>query len=317
MLRTIIPCGLAIAPTGTANKAYDRIFPKRCIKIKPTKEDLRIVLEKQKNATNIYNKANDVDTLKKLCNRLNDLDCINASRRINLGVKKIIEDITNSQEMNWADKKEQIKAVEEKMQSMLRKIYKTTITKYKNELCNKHYLSNDEKYAIKYMNFNPNFLLLMDDCASQIEQWAKDDAINQIFFEGRHYYITTIITMQDDKKLNTGIRKNTFNNIFTEANCAIGFFENKANSFTKQIKKDGDKIANYIFAPNANGTKNYKKLVYNRQDTSYPFRYVIVDDLDNFQMFSSALWELCDRVPTDEDASVVNETSIFYNSFKV
>lgn len=317
MLRLIIASGVVIAPTGAANKAYDGIIPKRCIKNKPTSEDLRIILEKQKNATAIYNRANNLDTLRKLCNRINDLECVNDARRINLGTQKIINDITNSQDLNWAERKEQIKTIEEKRESMLRRVYKRTISKYQSEVVQKHVLSNDEKLAIKYMNFNPNFLLVLDDCASQIAKWAKDDAINQIFFEGRHYYITTIITMQDDKKLDPEIRKNTFNNIFTEANCAIGFFENKANAFTRQIKKDGDKIANFLFAPNANGAENYKKLVYNRRDSMYPFRYLIADEMDGFRMFSPALWEMCDKVPTDEEASVINESSLFYRSFQV
>lgn len=316
-LKDIIPCGIVITPTGSANNSFADIVPRRCIKINPAVSDLRIILEKQKNATIIYNKVNCLATLKKICDRVNDLTCISTCRRIHLGTTRIIENINANDTLNFAQKREQVKNIEERLTSMLRRLYKKTIQQHRELIVCTHTLDVDERYAIKYINFNPHFLLLMDDCASQIDKWAKDDAINQIFFEGRHYFITTIITMQDDKKLNTGIRKNTFTNVFTEANCSIGFFQNKANGFTTQIKKDGDRISNHLFAPNANGTNNYKKLIYARRDNQYPFRYIIADDMGDFRIFSPSLWKLCEEIPDDEDAGLIKESSAFYTSFKV
>ena len=91
-----------------------------------------------------------------------------------------------------------------------------TIKKYVHLLKNFD-LTYEEKFCVKFLYFNPSLLLILDDCASQVDKWGKDNTINKLFFEGRWMWITSIYTMQDDKKLATGIRKKASGS--TSRNC--------------------------------------------------------------------------------------------------
>ena len=53
-------------------------------------------------------------------------------------------------------------------------------------------------------DFNPNIMLILDDCASQFKKWYKKSSIiKQIFYEGRWRFFTTVITAQDDKEIDS------------------------------------------------------------------------------------------------------------------
>lgn len=43
---------------------------------------------------------------------------------------------------------------------------------------------------------DPRAFLIMDDCLSSKGEWAKDEKIAEIFFNGRHYQLIFILTMQ-------------------------------------------------------------------------------------------------------------------------
>ena len=43
---------------------------------------------------------------------------------------------------------------------------------------------------------DPRTFLVMDDCMSSAKDWSKDQCISEIMFQGRHYQLTYILTMQ-------------------------------------------------------------------------------------------------------------------------
>lgn len=314
-----IPNILVINPTNSGNGDFEGRVPDELIitDINLAAQKLRDVLQKQKVGKAIFNKANDIKILSKVCDRINDLNTTNIVAKITKKFHAIIGELESSS-LNYAERTEQIKAIKDKMNEKLRQIYKKTIEAYRQQLSSMK-LTMDERYAVKFMNYNNNFLLIMNDCAYAIEKWGKDESLSEIFFNGRHWDFTSFYTMQDDKKMTTDIRKNTFISIFTDANSAIGFFRNTANSFNTQVKKNADLIANYLFQPNPNGVANFKKFAYCRMDYVNPFRYVLVDECPPRKLGSTALWEFCRRIPKDDDATtnVIKEDSKFFKSFSV
>jgi hypothetical protein len=220
---------------------------------------------------------------------------------------------------DFGKKKEEEDAIVMKRDSRLKQIYKTIIKKNIDRL-NASLLTEEEKYCIKFINFNPHMMIVLDDCAAYVSKWGKNETINRLFFESRHIYVTSFYTMQDDKKLETGIRKNTYLNVFTDANCAISFFINVANSFSKDEKKTANLIANSIFQPNEYGIPNYKKMIYCRKDTTNKFRYILVDKqyvMGTFRMGSQYLWDLCERIPEDDHKTTLSKDNQFYAAFKI
>lgn len=70
-------------------------------------------------------------------------------------------------------------------------------------------------------------LLLMDDCLSSKTTWMKDPPIPRLFFDGRHYDITFILTMQFPLGITTELRGN-FDYIFL---LADDFYSNQRRLF--------------------------------------------------------------------------------------
>lgn len=74
--------------------------------------------------------------------------------------------------------------------------------KFKSETINKLLCRQDEiieKTKKKYKEgkrCDPRAFLLMDDCLSSKGKWAKDETILKLLFDGRHYQIMYILTMQ-------------------------------------------------------------------------------------------------------------------------
>lgn len=63
-------------------------------------------------------------------------------------------------------------------------------------------------YAKKGIKIDIRILLLMDDCLSDSKGWAKDEALREILFNGRHYGITYILTMQAPLEIAPSLRDN-------------------------------------------------------------------------------------------------------------
>jgi hypothetical protein len=55
---------------------------------------------------------------------------------------------------------------------------------------------------------DPYTFLLFDDCLSDAKGWGKDEHIKEIFFNGRHYKILFILTMQSPMQIGPALRTN-------------------------------------------------------------------------------------------------------------
>jgi hypothetical protein len=81
---------------------------------------------------------------------------------------------------------------------------------------------------------DPSMMLVMDDCLANAKEWAKDSQVNEIMMNGRHYFITYILTMQTPLGLKPDLRLN-FDYIFLlKEDSAINIkklYENYASMF--------------------------------------------------------------------------------------
>ena len=312
-----IPNVLVICPTNSANKAWDGYIPQRCIIEKPTTKLLEFILGRQKDATEVYNQANDIKSLNLLFNRVREVRALSIVKRILRATKLALQKINHMRLTPIQHEKEEKKIKKEK-ETRLRRIFKLTIKKHRKSLQSQsHLLSEPEKYSLRYLDFNPSLLLILDDCASEISRWKKNKSVSELFFLARHYWITSWYSLQDDKCLPTEIRKNTFVNIFTDPNCAIAFFSNPSNHFNTELKKKAKAIAAYLYRNRADGKKNFKKMIYNREDIFHKFRWIIAKEYPVFKMGCSSLWNLCDKMPKDPKCGVISKSSLFHSSFTI
>lgn len=83
------------------------------------------------------------------------------------------------------------------------------------------------KYYTKGKKCDPRIFLVMDDCLSSKGSWMKDETIAEIFYNGRHYGIMYILTMQFPLGIKPEFRSN-FDYIFL---LAEDFISNQKRLF--------------------------------------------------------------------------------------
>lgn len=298
ILKPYIPNVIVICPTADSNNDYADIIPDRCIFRTITVEKIREVWQRQQEASKLWSKANNLKTMVAVLLAGNDRKHIDKYNRLQNFVKTKFAELERSK-MPASKIKELKKNTTKKMEEVTRRICKSA---FRNG-CFKSRLNDEEaQIVVKYVNFNPSLLLILDDCQAEIGKWGKDETINLLFFQGRHEWVTSIYMMQGDSGKNglpPEIRLNAFNNFFTDRTTATRFFKNTSNSFTHEDIRDAEKVINTIFKQEA-GVDNYKKMYYSRLDPVAKFRYVIADEPDDMKFGSQYLWELCKKIPTEK-----------------
>ena len=142
--------------------------------------------------------------------------------------------------------------------------------------------------VVKYLDLNPRAMLVMDDCASHIPALLREDKSNsltELFFNGRHYNITTAITTQDIKYVAPQIRKNAMLSFCTTKKTANDCFTNESNSFTRDVRRKAQNLIDHLF-----DMGNYEKLVYSElYDKFYYFR---AEEHPDLKVGADYLWKL-------------------------
>lgn len=301
LCRDFVPTVFVIAPTNSSNNAYTNKIPSQFIRKELDVEWLDKLLKRQKNSSGAYINANKIDILKRLFNKVSD----DTSEAIETSIiKKAHSSIIYIEEssMEFIQKKKQKSQILVDRDNMLKKLYKTSIRYNKVSLEQRKDLCKSERAALSFLDFNPNIMLILDDCASTFKKmYKKSSAIKEIFYEGRHYFFTTIISSQDDKEIDSELRKNTTMSIFTTAQSATSNFERASNGYPKHEKLRAKACIESVFKQDENDLKHFQKLVY-IQNESDPFRYTIADVRDEFRMCSKPLWDYSDRIKDKKDA---------------
>lgn len=312
LLKDQVPNIFVFAPTAEENNAFDNIVPKSLVFQELSIEKLSQIYKRQQAATKIFNTANNIKDLKYLFEIVAKQDEKTLVEKIYLNSELTIRKINNNKKLDFASKKSKIADVNEIRAENIKKIYKSVIRKNKERFEN---IKDKYKYIVKYLDFNPNCVVVLDDCGAELKKFQNNETVKKIIFQGRHSHINIIMTLQDDLNLNSAIKKNAFVNIFTTSQCASAYFERASNSYSKKTKEKASKIINYIFSESENGIKNYKKLVYLRGHMD-PFRCTIADVYENWQFGSPHLWKLCKKLEKN-DSNCDFENDPLLSKFKI
>lgn len=310
-LKDYIPNVCVICPTNNLNKSYDGIIPNQLIYNDVTEDLIKRIFNRQKIAVKMYNMTNDIERLKIIYSKLTRQSNSKLASIMHIYLK-IKDTLSKNDSMHISEKKFKLQELEEEHNKTLLAFYKKSILKNKSIIDKHNNLDENEIRIINYININPNLLLILDDAAVSANVWSKYQEVKELFFNGRHHKITFMISFQDDKLLESSLRKNAFINIFTTEITCNSFFERTANNFTKAVKTKMAQISKTVFNDDKLKNKNYKKLVYikDRNPTTY---YTIANYYDNFNFGSSHLYEFCNVVkkPNDNEAEDYEFSSFF------
>lgn len=316
LLKNDIPQIIVINPTNKLNNSYTNIVPRPLIYDEINEDLFKIIYDKQAMSRQVYDRAQKIEPLYELFKK-----CASPTEKEHyIKMSNIYRDTRENIEnkvKHIIDKKSQQKQLKTAHQDSIRIFLKQTIHKNKRILessSHRNSITPEELQLIKYLYYNPNLLLLFDDCAASFKNWGRNPSVNELFFNGRHFYVTTLMSFQSDTILPPDLRSNTFISIFTTKQCALSFFENKKNGISKTDIKLFNKYIDTIFNKNEDGN-NFQKLCYFKNDSDNMIQYIIADVFDTFRFGSPSLWEYCDQI--QKNTIDIDTNNPFYESFNM
>lgn len=301
-LRDVIPVGIVCCPTNATNGDYDRIIPPECIYDDLSANLMKRIFTRQSNILAMYDMVRDIDNLHSLYRMVADDQSSEKIRRLDLLLSKSIAQVkstfdTDEVESTVNDLKERHK---KKVVRIMRSCIKDNLT-----FINNQNLDGMQKVIVTNLEINPNILLLIDDCAASIKEWRDLTETKQLFYQGRHYKVTTVLTVQHEAILPPLLRTNAHISIFTTQEIVNTFLKRDSSGMSPERRRQMIKIASTIFAPREDGRPNYKKLVFFSAliNTENKIQYIISDNKKK-KFGSSAYWEICDQVKRESTHAV-------------
>jgi energy-coupling factor transporter ATP-binding protein EcfA2 len=296
---------IVISPSDRSNRTYSSgIVPLPCIHYKITEKLLNDIWERQEALGAVYSRANEIAVLKRLFDRLN-LEHVN---KIISDVQKRQKEYENEIRNQFLDESTCIAKTEE-MEKDFKKLTALIYKRYINEnsaRLMRMQLTEAEAFSLKYLNLNPRMILIFDDCSAQLKAFKSHRVIQDLFYQGRHTFITPIIACHSDKNLDSELRKNAFVNIFTQEKSAHAYFHRGTNDFDKEDKKEADKCCKIAFSH----TAKFQKLVWIRLENRF---YKFTAKLHpKFQFGSPIINEFCKMIQND-GVSISSENRFLQN----
>jgi hypothetical protein len=293
LLKDKIPMINIFSPTESENKTYSGTVPNEVIFPVVELEKLEAIYRRQKGATKVYNMVNNKARLRQLFMKVSTVSLRETEMKVTQNADDIIYRKQNDMSLDVIQKKNDTVQIKKSLSEYLVTLYKHVIRSNRRRL-RKLNLTDPEMYVLRYLDFNPEVLIIFDDCASQFSlKMQKSKIIQDMFFLGRHLHMTSLFLLHDDKQLESSLRKNSFVNIFTTAQCAHAYFDRGSNNFSKDEKKRASTVISHVLNPQTK--KEFKKLVYVR-DSDVSLRYTIAGIYDDFRFGSSALWTMCEKL---------------------
>jgi hypothetical protein len=304
---------LVIAPTNTQNDSYTGLVPDQFIhtdiylpppvaitkKNSKDKEEgacrfMSLIIERQKALVSEYRRSNNISILKRIYKHVHgdpigeELAKVNSKRSaMHANLEKQVPP-SKIQSMS--------KSIDEQCDKIYLELYKKAIRANMRHLIGQSHISKEDKQTINFIDVNPHLLLILDDCAATMKFLFKSDVFSEIFYQGRHNYITLILICQDDVDLPTSLRKNAYISIFTSSVIANTYFTRMNDKTTSKTAIDA---IDTIFR--ASGDDKYRRMAYIREPSPgcSQFSFKTFPVRDSFRFGSDALYELCDKVKDD------------------
>lgn len=295
-LRDVVPMGIVCCPTSVANGDYDNVIPPECVYDDLTAELMKKIFTRQSNVITMYNMVRDIDLLRPMFQIVADDSYQNKIARLDALIRESTSKVRSTYDVDEVDSI--IKDLQNRYQKKVVKIMRTCI-KENIVALSKHDLTEMQITILQNFEINPNLLLIIDDCAASIKEWQHLEDTKKLFFQGRHFKITTILTMQNESVIPVPLRTNAHIHIFTMKKVVMTYFKKDTSGASPDERKRYEKIASIIFERGEDSRPNYRKFVIfgNIIATEDKVQYLIADPKRK-RFGSTAAWEMCNRVRT-------------------
>ena len=312
-LKSEIDQVIVIAPTNTQNDSYTGLVPDQFIHTEiylpppviPNKKSAKdkeegacrfmsLIIERQKALVSEYRRANNVSILKKIYRHIPNNPIGAELAKVDSKRETMLANV--EKRMPPSKLQATIKSIDDQCDTIYMKLYKNAIRTNMKHLISSTHVSKEDKQTINFIDVNPHLLLILDDCAATMGFLFKSDVFSEIFYQGRHNFITLILICQDDVDLPSSLRKNAYISIFTSSVIANTYFTRMNDKTTSKTAIDA---TDAIFK--SSGDERFRKMAYVREPgpNSSQFLYKSFPIHEEFRFGSDALYELCDKVKDD------------------
>ncbi len=299
---------IVICPSDPVNETYSKngLVKKPLIHYKLTAKLVETIWARQEMKAAVYARANNMAVLESLFMKLNMPEVQKILNKAKM-IKKATIDQIQEQYLDKAKVEKEKEIIDEKFTNFFKLIYHKHISENKEKLSDVQSLTADEKFSVKYIDFNPRLVLVLDDCTSDFteKEIKRCAAFKELFFRGRHAKITTLIACHDDKNLESDLRKNAFCNVFTTPQAAFVYFKRGANGFDTQSTTKAINFSRMAFI-------GHQKLVFVRDQ--YKFYKMTAKLVEGFEFGSVMVNEFC-RLITVEGSAKMDRSNEFYKFY--
>ena len=288
------PTVFVVCPTEPNHNTYKQFLPKEMIhyNLDPDSNGetfLTKFIQWQESRTVTYKAVNDIKNLLLLYNKLPD-------QRINSRIEEI-----------KAIRKKGNKT--DKCDLLLCHIIKEHI--YKNLDKYTQVASTDaDKMILKYTYINPHAIIIFDDCAATFKSMFKSKEFRDLFYQGRHKNITTMLSCQDNTDIEAYIRKNAAISVYTQYAVVESNFKLASNGCGKDVFSKAKDVATTIF----NNSTAYTKMIYMINDPTDQHFYHIKASIQPVRVHP-VIRKICKKSSASQVE--IPKTNRYANTFKV
>ncbi len=302
-IRDTVPLIIVCNPTNDMNGDYNGIAPTSCIYDDLTKDLLKRIFQRQNNVMTMYNLVRDPDNLRPIYEFVSDPESKGKIEKLDMIYRKGCCEIKSGYEDDEVETN--LDELKSKYQKKLVKIMRGCIIANMKKL-QSFSLTEMQKSLLNNFQLNPNICLLIDDCAASIKDWKDLTETKQLFFQGRHFRVTTILTMQNESIIPPSLRSNAHISIFTTEKIVNTFYAKASSGASTEDRKKIAKIASDIFSPSEDRMRpNYKKLIVLGAiiKSENKIQYMIGNPKKK-RFGSQALWQICDLTKREQSSSI-------------
>lgn len=312
-LRDVIPLIMIACPTATMNGDYTGVAPDLCIYNDLTKPFIQSIFQRQTGVVAMHQMVHDVNNIRPIFNLVSDIEYREKIAKLDSIYAKGCKDIKNK--LDPSDVDASLESLKEKYTKKLVKHMRLCINS-KISTINISNLTEMQRTIIKNFNINPSLVLIADDCMATAKEWSQLEETKKLFYQGRHYHLTTILLCQATTLLSPQLRSNAHITIFTNQQVCNTYVIKDSSGFSPQERKRLIKIAETIFVSAQDGNKpNYKKMVLLGDIIKADHKVQYIIGTPRKKRFGSvAMWKLCDVVKKD---STTQTSSSFNKMFSI
>jgi len=304
-LRNTVPVVIVACPTAVMNGDYNGIIPEQCTYDDLTKPLIQRIFQRQENVVEMYTRVHDLTYITPLFRMTADPEARAKVDKLDVIFRNGCHDIRST--FDPSDVDSGIDDLTERYKKKLTKLMRGSINAHKVSLHSMH-LTDVQRSVLNNFNINPSLLLIADDCMATVKEWSGLEETKKLFYQGRHYHISTIMLCQATTLLSPQFRSNAHITIFTTEQVVNSYVKKETSGYSKDESKKISKIAETIFTSNQDSNRpNYKKLALMGPLISTDFSVQYIIGTPRKKRFGSiVLWKICDAVKKDSSDIVNN-----------